>query len=169
MRACPAVGENLSTAHIGGHDDRAGKQAGRVGQPIWILQCARPDDDTMRTVVQQLLDELPASDSAADLDLYLSRAQYSLNLGGVATAAGNGIEVDDVEISKSVLSPRCCDSHWIRNADHFLVVGAARQLDTSAAAQVERGNCDHRVLRLIEAWIMTGEGAALIACWRACE
>jgi hypothetical protein len=123
----------------------------------------------MRAVVQHLLHEVAASDSTANLYFYVGRAEQCLNLRGVAASAGDRIEIDDMEISKTVLSPRGRYSHRIRNPDYFLVIGAAGKLNTGTAAQIERGNCDHRARRLIEAWIMTAEGAALIACWRACE
>src|SRR4051812_47001464 len=129
----------------------------------------RADHDSLRSVAQYLLDLAPAPDSAADLHLDIGSAEDCLNLGGVVTATGNPVEVDDVEVVESILSPGDCDPNRIGYANQLLVIRAADELDTRPSSQIKRGNCDHLAGRSARARIMTGQGAVLIACWRACE
>jgi hypothetical protein len=123
----------------------------------------------LRAVIEQLLDGASAPDSAADLNLDVRRAEDGLSFSSIVPAASYGVEVYDVEMTKPVLPPRRSHSQRIWNANHLLIVGASDKLHTRTAPQVKRGNCNHRPDCGIKAWIMTGEGAAFIACWRACE
>jgi hypothetical protein len=114
--------------------------------------------------VQRLPDRFPALDSASDLHLDISGPKNGLDFRSVIAASANGIQVNDMEVSKSILSPGDSYSDGIGDADDFLVVRASGELHARASAEVKRRNCDHRARCGIKARIMRGEGAEMIAC-----
>jgi hypothetical protein len=96
------------------------------------------------------------------------RSEDRVNLGSVVAASRYSIEIHDMEMAETVLSPRDCDSDGIRDTDHLFVIGAGSELNAGAATQVKRRNCDHRARKPVRARIMR-RSVAMIAGRRACE
>jgi len=108
-----------------------------------------------------LPDRFPAPDSASDLHFDISCPKDRLNLGSIITTSRHSIEIHDMKVPETVLSPRDGDADRVGDSNHLVVVGAGSELYASATAQVKRGNCDHWPRFLVGAWIMRGEGAAM--------
>jgi hypothetical protein len=167
--ASPTVGQDLSTAHIGGDDDTARKETRHLREPIWVFKRTRTDDHPLRTIVERALNQVPASYPASELHLDVGGSENSLDFRSIIATSGYGIKVDHMKMPESVLPPGQGNPDRIRNSDDFLIVGSGGKLNTGPSSQVKRRNCDH--LSRVSTWIgtMSGEGAELIACWRACE
>lgn len=164
MCARPAVRQDLPIADICCHDDAAREQAAHLGEPIRVLQRMRAYDYTLCSIVERVLNQLPASYSSAQLYLNVGRSENRLNFRGIVPAPGHRIKVDDVEMPEAVLPPGKSNPNRVRDSDKLLVVGSRRELNAGTASQIERRNCDHPARVGVRAQVMTAEGAALIAC-----
>jgi hypothetical protein len=102
------------------------------------------DDDAFSSVAQELVDRVSALDPAPNLHFDIRRAENCLNLWRVVAATGYGIEVNEMQVAESVLSPCYRDTNGIGNANYLLVVRADSELYARASPQIKRGNCDHR-------------------------
>ena len=98
--------EDLPVANIGGHHDASGKVGTHIDQPVEVFQRTCPDDDALSTITEEPVDRFPAPDSSSDLHFDVGGAKDCLNLRRVVAASRYSIEVDDVQVAKSVLSPR---------------------------------------------------------------
>jgi hypothetical protein len=110
----------------------------------------------LSSIVEKLVDRISALDSTAYLYLDIGRGQDCLNLDGIVSTSGYRVEVDEVEMTESVLSPSDGNPDRIGDPDDFLIIRAGGELDARASAQVERGNCDHRGRFPVRARIMRG-------------
>jgi hypothetical protein len=118
----------------------------------------------LSSIAENLVDRVPGSDSTSDLYFDVRHAKYGPDLRSVVATSGHCVEVNNVEVTKAVLSPRDSNPDWIGDADHFLVVRASGKLYARTAAEVKRGNCDHRSRTGKRAQIMRGKTAVTIAC-----
>jgi hypothetical protein len=84
-----------------------------------------------------------ASDSAADLNLCIGRGENCLDLDGVVSTSRDPIQVNDVKVMESVLSPCTGYPDRIGYTQQLLVIGVSRDLYTGSSPQVKRGNCYH--------------------------
>jgi hypothetical protein len=87
----------------------------------------------------------------------------------VVATEHDSVEIDDVQMVKSVLSPGEGNANRVRDSDQLHVVGIGSELHTGPTPQVERGNCDHLERSDRRTWAIEGESAEMIACRRACE
>jgi hypothetical protein len=81
----------------------------------------------------------------------VSSSKNGLDLRLVVSTPRDRIQIDEMKVSKAVLSPGKGDSDRIRNSNDFLVVRARGELNTGAASEVERRNRDHPSDRWIRA------------------
>jgi hypothetical protein len=154
--AGPPMGKNLSIADIGRYDDAAGKVGAHFNQPVEIFQRPGSDYNSLSSIAEKLVDRITAFDSAANLYLDIGCGQDCLNLGGVVSTSRYRIEVNEVEMTESVLSPGDGNPNRIGDPDDFLIIRAGGELDARASAQVKRGNCDHCGRFPVRARIMRG-------------
>jgi hypothetical protein len=140
----PAMGKEVSIADIGRYYDATREISADLQQPVRVFDSAGSDNDTLSAVIEQALDGFPAPDSTSDLHFCVGGTEDRLNFRSVVATPGDTVEIHDVQVAKPVLSPRYGDPDWIGDAYHFLIVRAGGELNTRAATQVERGNCDHR-------------------------
>jgi hypothetical protein len=164
MGARPAVRQDLPIADIRGHDDAAREQTAHLDEPIGVFQRARAYDYALGSIIERALNQLPGSNSSAQLYLDVGRSENRLNFRGVVTVSDDRIEIDHVEMAKPVLPPGKSDPDRVWDSDKLLVVRSRSELNARTASQVERRNCDHPARVGVRAQIMTAESAALIAC-----
>ena len=67
-------------------------------------------------------DQLPAADTTADLNLGVRCIEYRLNFVGVVSSSRNSVKVDNVEVTKPILSPGVRYAHGIRDAEQLAIV-----------------------------------------------
>jgi len=145
LSARPSVRQDLSITNICGDDNETREKAAHLRQPVRLFQGARADDDSLRTIIEIALNQVSAADSATYLHFYICRRQDRLDFSGVVATRCNTIEIDYMQVAKSILPPRQCNSYRIRNPDKLLVVRVGYQLNAGTTAEIKRGNCDHRV------------------------
>lgn len=68
------------------------------------------------------MDRFPALDSAPNLHLDVCRTKDGLNLGRVVATSRHGIQINDMQMTESVLSPSDSYPDGIGDADYLLVV-----------------------------------------------
>ena len=110
-----------------------GKRRTHFSQPIRILERSRSDDNALSSVIEQSLDRVPASYSSSDLNFGVCCAEYSADFGVVVATEHDSVEIDDVQMVKSVLPPGEGNPDWVRDSDQLLVVGVSGKLDTGSA------------------------------------
>ena len=169
MRARPTVRQHPAITHISRDDNASRKGRTHLSQPIRILERPRSYNNSLGSVIEQPLNRVAASYSSSDLNFGVSRAEDPADFLIVVSALCDTIKIDDMEVVKSVLTPRKGNTDWVRYSDQFLVVGVGSELDTGPATQVKRGNCDHLERSDGRASVIDGNAAGMIACRRACE
>ena len=169
MRARPTVRQHPAITHIRRDDNASREGRTHLSQPIGILERPRSDDNALSSVIEQSLNRVPASYSSSDLNFGVCCAEDPADFRVVVAAKHDPVEIDDVQMVKSVLPPCESNADWVRDSDQLLVVGVSSKLDTGSTTQVERGNCDHLERSDGRAWIIEHESVEMIACRRACE
>jgi hypothetical protein len=151
MDARPPVRENLPVADICRDNNGARENAAHLRKPVGVFQRTSPNYYALRSVIQGALNELPAAYPSSQLDFDVSSSKDGLDCRLVVSATRNRIQIDEVKVSKAVLSPSQGDSYRIGYSNDLLVVRTSGELNTSSASEVERRNRDHLARRLIEA------------------
>jgi hypothetical protein len=139
------MGEDSSIANISSDDNASRESDAHIDEPVRVFKRSGSDHHTLSAVVQHLINRRLASDSSPDLNFCIRGGQNCLNLGRVLSSSSDSIEVDDVKMMESILSPSAGNANRVRDAQDLLVVRVSGELDAGCLSQVECGNCDHPV------------------------
>jgi len=142
-RAGPSSRDDLALAHIRSNDEMPWKRRSRSGEPFRLFECPRAEHDPRRAFVQQALDRIAASNSAANLH---RRGHFGEDVSydrGVVAAARCRIEIDDVQAIEPRPCPPTGDLDRIVEPHRFVCIRAADELHARTLAKIERGYRDH--------------------------
>src|ERR1700741_1693801 len=151
------MGQDFPVADVSRDDDEAGENTAHLGEPVGVLQGTSADNHPLCSIVQRVLNQIGAADSAADLNFRIGSSKNALDLGRIISPARDTVEIDDVKVTEAVLSPGDRDSDGIRNSDNLLIVGSGCELNACTTTKIECRYGDHPTCEGKRARIMTAK------------
>jgi hypothetical protein len=116
------MGEDSSIANIGSDDNASGESRAHIDEPVRVFERSRSDHNALSAVVQHLINRRLTSNSSPDLDFCICGGENCPNLRSVLSSSSDSIEVNDMEMMESILSPSAGNANRVRDAQQLLVV-----------------------------------------------